>query len=257
MRVSAAVVSFVLISAKVVCASEQLKEPSVAPEAAASVARLRPPVQDDGSIAGVISGEFYIYSTSEKLNCKAGLFWLTQLAEAGNEEAMFELGSLYETGDCVPANEPKALAWFRKAAENGNAAAPSVLGKLYYSGAEGIAPDYKKALRRLSRAAILLDPHAFYYLGLMYQEGMGVRPNYIEAYKLFDLSMHLSPFFGEDRKTALIARDSARERLTPRQVADASLASKRLLVALLEHNQQGADKLLPQETLAALGDNKQ
>jgi TPR repeat protein len=132
-----------------------------------------------------------------------------------------------------------------------------VLGKLYYSGAEGIAPNYKKALRWLSRAAILLDPHAFYYLGLMYQEGMCVRPNYIEAYKLFDLSMRLSPFFGEDRKTALIARDRARERLTPREVADANLASKRLLVALLEHNQQGADNLLPQETLAALRDNKQ
>jgi len=180
---------------------------------------------------------------------------MTQLAEAGNAEAMFELGDLYKTGDCVQASDPKALAWFLKAAENGNAAAPSVLGKIYLSGAERIAPDYTEALRWLSNGVALLDPQAFYYLGLMYQHGIGVRPNYKEAYKLFDLATHLFPFFGDDRNIALVARDTAREGLTPREAADAALASKRLLAALLEHDQQGADSLLPQEVLTALRGN--
>ena len=39
------------------------------------------------------------------------------------------------------------------------------------------------------------------------------------------------------------------------EVVDAMLASKRLLVALLEHDQRSADNLLPQEALAALRDN--
>ena len=254
MRISAAIVSFVLIHANLVCASERLQEPSVAAEGAALVVR-QAPVQNDRPIAAVISGEFYIYRTSEKLNCKAGLSWMTQLAEAGNAEAMFELGDLYKTGNCVQASDPKALAWFLKAAENGNAAASTALGKLYYQGSERIAPDYKEAFRWLSNGVILLDPQAFYYLGLMYQQGIGVRLNYKEAYKLFDLSMHLSPFFGKDRKTALVARDNARESLTPREVADATLASKGLLVALLEHDQQNTDNLLPQEVLTALRGN--
>jgi len=97
MRIAAVIVSFVLISANVVCASDRFPDPSVAAEGAAWVARLRPPAQDDRPIAGVISGEFYIYGTAKKLNCQAGLLWMTQLAEAGNAEAMFELGDLYET----------------------------------------------------------------------------------------------------------------------------------------------------------------
>lgn len=255
MRISAAVISFVLINANVVCASERLQEPLVAAEGAASVARIQPPVQNDRPIATVISGEFYIYRTSEKLNCKAGLSWMTQLAEAGNAEAMFELGNLYKTGNCAPASDPKALAWFLKAAENGNVAASTLLGTLYYSDGEGSTPDYPEELRWLSNGLMLLDPQAFYYLGLMYQQGIGVRANYKEAYKLFDLAMHLFPFFGDDRKTALAARDRARESLTPREVADAVLASKRLLVALLEHDSQRVDNLLPREALTALHKN--
>lgn len=251
MRTAVVIVSFVLISANVVCASDRVQEPSVAAEGAAWIARMRPPAQDDRPIAAVLSGELYVYSTAKKLNCKAGLLWMTQLAEAGNAEAMFELGELYETGSCVQANEPIALAWFLKAAENGSAAATSELGKLYLGG-EGIAPDYKEALRWLSRGVILLDRHAFYYLGLMYQKGMGVRPNYKEAYKLLDVSMRLSPFFSGDRKTALVARDATRERLTPREVADAASASKLLLIALLESDDQSAHNLLPQEVLTTL-----
>ena len=250
MRIAAVIVSFVLISANVVCVSGQ--ESSVAAERAAWVARLRPPPQDDRPIAGVISGEFYIYGTAKKLNCKAGLLWMTQLAEAGNAEAMFELGELYETGSCVQANEPSALAWFLKAAENGSAAATTELGKLYYLGGEGIAADYKEALRWLSRGVILLDRRAFYYLGLMYQRGMGVRPNYKEAYKLFDVSMRLSPLFSGDRETALVTRDATRERLTPREVADAASASKLLLIALLQSDDQSAHNLLPLEVLTTL-----
>ncbi len=252
MRIAAVIVSFVLISANLVCASDRVQEPSVAAEGAEWVARMRPPAQDDRPIAGVISDEFYIYGIAKKLNCKAGLLWMTRLAEAGNAEAMFELGNLYETGSCVQASEPRALAWFVKAAENGSAAATSAAGKLYYLGGEDIAADYKEALRWLSKGVILLDRNAFYYLGLMYQRGMGVRPNYKEAYKLFDVSMHLSPLFSGDRKTALVARDGTRERLTPREVADAASASKLLLIALLESDDQSARNLLPQEVLTTL-----
>ena len=86
----------------------------------------------------------------------------------------------------------------------------------------------------------------------MYQRGMGVRPNYKGAYKLFDVSMRLSPLFSGDRETALVTRDATRERLTPREVADAAAASKLLLIALLQNDDQSAHNLLPQEVLTTL-----
>jgi TPR repeat protein len=249
MRVAVAIVSFALIIANV-CGPHQ--EPAHAAEIAASGDLMWLPVRDDQAIAGVISGQFYIYRTSQTLDCKAGLFLMTQLAEAGNAEAMFELADLYETGSCVQASNSKAHAWFRKAAQNGSTEGVSALGKFYYLGSEDIAPDYEKALWWLSRGVIRLDRDACYYLALMYKKGMGVGPNYKEAYKLFDLSMRLSPFLSDDREAALAARDSAREMLTPREVVDAASASKLLLIALLEHDHRSAERLLPQEAFTAL-----
>jgi tetratricopeptide (TPR) repeat protein len=255
MRICAAV-CFALLGTGAVCASEQLRAPPVVAEGAVSIAKITP-VQDDTPLADIISGEFYVSNSSEKLNCKDGLDWMTHLAKAGKAEAMFEMGELYESGNCVLANEPKAIAWFLRAAENGSAAAPAALGRLYYSGGEGIAPDYKEALRWLSLGMMQLDPLSLYYLGLMYQEGRGVRPNYKEAYKFFDMSMRLYPFFSDDRKKALFARDTMRERLMPLQVADAGAASSRLLIALLEHDDEGARDLIPPELFAVLqADNR-
>lgn len=143
MRFAGAVVSFVLISSHVAYAAELFQERSIpiSPAVPLSV-----PLQDDRPLAEVLSDKLYIYSTSIKLNCKAGLSWMTQLAEAGNAQAMFELGDLYDTGNCVQASQPKALAWFVKAAENGSANAASALGKLYL-GSQDVAPDYRRALQ--------------------------------------------------------------------------------------------------------------
>jgi len=208
----------------------------------------------DQPLADVISGEFYIHTTSERLTCQAGFSWLADLAEAGDAEAMFELGGLYEVGSCAPVDKPKALAWLIKASEKGNGAASSAVGRLYYSGGQGITANYAEALRWSSKGAILFNAEAFYYLGLLYQNGMGVPADHQKAYALFNISMHLYAFFTDGRTVAPRARDNAREALTPSEVADAKKVSEHLLNALLEHDDQKTNDLFPQEALAVLHD---
>lgn len=56
------------------------------------------------------------------------------LAEAGNADAQFKLGTLYAEGKQVPNDFAEAAKWFRKAGEQGNAMALYSLGVIYASG---------------------------------------------------------------------------------------------------------------------------
>lgn len=72
--------------------------------------------------------------------------WTQRAADGGIAAAMYNLGSMYYSGDGGPQDRPMAAMWFRKAAERG-----------------------------------VLDSQ--YNLGILYQEGMGVPINLSESYK--------------------------------------------------------------------------
>ena len=251
MRCSVMMVLTALIGAGISSASERTACAPGSPICATSEFP-RPPVQNEEPRADIISGELIIVRTAEKLDCNAGLSWITEQAESGDSEAMFELGDMYDTGSCTPADAPKALTWLHKAAENGNKAALSSIGRVYYSEKGPDEAHYTNALLWFSRGATLFDARSFYFLGLMYLEGKGVRSNYREAYILLDVSMHLYPLLSEDRTVALAARDRAREGLTPTEVTDAVLSSKRLLAGMLIHQVKTFTELFPKEALAVL-----
>jgi len=72
---------------------------------------------------------------------------LKPLAEQGNAEAQFNLGSLYYQGWGVPQDYKEAAQWMRKAAEQGHVFAQATLGSLYAEGVRGvIEKDYSQAL---------------------------------------------------------------------------------------------------------------
>src|SRR6185312_8911636 len=131
MKCSFIIAFIVLMSTGVSSASEQTDCAAASPFCATSDI-LKQPIQDDEPRADIVSGEFIIIRTAERLDCKAGLSWITQLAESGDSEAMFELGDMYDSGSCAPVDESKALTWLRKAAQNGNKAALSSIGRAYY-----------------------------------------------------------------------------------------------------------------------------
>ena len=62
------------------------------------------------------------------------------LAEQGDAEAQFALGTMYRDGQGVRRDYDEALRWWRKAAEQGVVEAQYALGNIY-SGGTGIARD--------------------------------------------------------------------------------------------------------------------
>ena len=87
--------------------------------------------------------------------------WHRLAAEQGSALAEFKLGLLYFTGKGVPQSDAEAAAWFRRAA------APSDIDR---------GSDWGRFIR-----ARLGDWEAQFYLGLIYNQGLGVPQDYTEA----------------------------------------------------------------------------
>jgi len=110
------------------------------------------------------------------------------LAEAGDGEAQFYLGSMYEGGLGVAPNAAIALDWFRKSAENDVAQAEYHLGLLYEIG-ETVERDYARAAEWYLRAAEQGYAPAQNNLGSLYLRGLGVEADPAEAYFWISLAL--------------------------------------------------------------------
>lgn len=73
-------------------------------------------------------------------------------ARQGDPQAQVFVGYLYETGQYVERNYPKAAQWYSRAAEQGNAIAQSQLGSMYWLG-KGVPQNYILAYMWLDLAA--------------------------------------------------------------------------------------------------------
>jgi len=103
-------------------------------------------------------------------------------AEAGDAEAMNNIGVLYNKGLGVDADAKTAAGWYRRAAELGFVNAQFNLANLLYTG-NGVARDLKQSAAWYHEAAVRGHLGAQYFLGLMYADGEGVAADKIEALK--------------------------------------------------------------------------
>lgn len=84
--------------------------------------------------------------------CSASPEQLIPEAEAGNAQAQYQLGQIYEKGLVMEEKSPKLAAqWYRMAAEQGMPEAQYNLGVLYAAGIDG-PPDKEQALHWLQQA---------------------------------------------------------------------------------------------------------
>ncbi len=67
-----------------------------------------------------------------------------KLAEHGDAEMQWRMGTLYLNGDGVRQSDRDAIEWFRRAAEQKYTPALSALGAQYWAG-KGVSQDYAKA----------------------------------------------------------------------------------------------------------------
>ena len=122
----------------------------------------------------------------EKAYAKAAELW-RPLAEKGDAEAQYSLGTLYAEGKGVEQNDATAFLWFQRAANQGVAAAQYNVGASYATGA-GIGKSDVDAARWFRRAADKGMPFAQLNLGLLYAAGNGVPQDDVEAYKWLELA---------------------------------------------------------------------
>ncbi|MGA0607924.1 hypothetical protein ACO2Q0_18190 [Phenylobacterium sp. VNQ135] len=117
-----------------------------------------------------------------------GLARLKAVAEDGYAPAQFYLAQLYETGALgVVQNLPEARRWTARAAEAGEPNAMHNLG-LYYFRGDGGPQDLASAAQWFRKAAEQGVVDSQYNLGLMYQSGSGVQQDPAEALKWFSLA---------------------------------------------------------------------
>lgn len=120
-------------------------------------------------------------------------FILTQ-AQAGDPDATYIMGMLYQIGEGVPKSATKAIQWFRLAAQRGSAAALTSIGNAYQNG-EGVPKNASEAISWFQKAAALNDPGAMNALGLSYANGLGVERDASKAAKWFKSGALLGDFW--------------------------------------------------------------
>ncbi|MGH7148915.1 MAG: tetratricopeptide repeat protein, partial [Nitrospiraceae bacterium] len=91
--------------------------------------------------------------------CRDLLAQAHERAEAGNLDAQFKLGQMYEHGECVAVDMQAAAKWYRQAAASGHAGAQKVLGFMY-AGGVGLEEDTKQAVYWFRKAAEQGHPEA-------------------------------------------------------------------------------------------------
>lgn len=98
------------------------------------------------------------------------------LAEAGNADAQFALGWMYESFKLGGRTGPEMMKWYRLAADQGHSGAQYSLGHLYQQGwGQQVPPDYGLALQWYQKAAAQGNTDAQFNLGQMYRRGQGVK----------------------------------------------------------------------------------
>ncbi|KAF8920073.1 hypothetical protein BGZ58_004459, partial [Dissophora ornata] len=106
--------------------------------------------------------------------------WYLKSANQGHANAQFNLGFMYSNGNGVPQDYPKAIEWYLKSANQGHAKAQLNLGFLYENG-KGVPQDYSKAIEWYLKSANQGHANAQFNLGFMYSNGNGVLQDYPKA----------------------------------------------------------------------------
>jgi TPR repeat protein len=127
-------------------------------------------------------GQTYWGGYSVPVDKQEALRWYRKAGESPDANAgLLEwLGSTYYYGREAPEDVPQAFLWYRRAAEKGNINAMSQLGWMY-SHAQGTPLNGQEAVRWLRQAADKNYPPAEYYLGAVLLNGLGVPKDYAQA----------------------------------------------------------------------------
>ena len=106
------------------------------------------------------------------VNVNQAIYWLEKAANQNHDDAMEELGELYQDGELVKRDIEKTIYWYQKASEMKNKIAIERLATMYQYG-DGVEVNKEKAFNLMKEAASLGSSTAQIKTGIMYDEGIG------------------------------------------------------------------------------------
>jgi TPR repeat protein len=132
------------------------------------------------SLALAVATAITAVAAGDKIDLEA----LTKKAQAGDPQAQYDLGMVYQMGDEVSGNLETAFGWYLKAANQGHAEAQFTAGQCYFYG-DGIAKDEALGAKWYYEAAMQDHTQAICALGECYIAGDGVERDHAESLKWF------------------------------------------------------------------------
>ena len=118
-----------------------------------------------------LAGFMYKYGQGTDKNLANAKEWLTAAADAGNEDAAYELGVLLlDGGDGIETNIEEAISRLEFAAQKDHLEACAELGYDYVTGSKGIEENLEEGAKWLSKAADMGDLTSTVYLGTYYRK---------------------------------------------------------------------------------------
>ena len=126
-------------------------------------------------------GRYYYYGWGTNRNYYEAFRLFQIAANNGDAAAQFRLANMYLDGEGTSQNDRQGIYWLKKSVEQGYAPAQGDLAFLYLSGSHNVKTNYFEAAILFKRAAEQEDVHSQFYLGNMYELGLGVPKDYYSA----------------------------------------------------------------------------
>ncbi|MDB4391271.1 sel1 repeat family protein [bacterium] len=139
--------------------------------------------------------------------------WYRKAANQEYASAQYRLAHKYYHGLKVPVDYAQAAELYRKAAEQGYAPALNDLGAMYYLG-KGVPKDVVEGAKWYRKAAEQGEAKAQSNLGEMYDKGDGVPQDDVKAYMFFNLAA------AKGSEDGWVGRDAVEKRMTQEQIAE-------------------------------------
>lgn len=133
-------------------------------------------------------GAMLYNGTAGSQNIEQASIWVRKAADQGNAAAQFNLALMYKRGRITGKPDYNAfLEWAQRAAENSNINAMLEIGNYYREGEAGTV-DHKLAAKWYRQAALKKNPRGQFLFAEMYEQGLGVPTDLIQAYIYYSLA---------------------------------------------------------------------
>ena len=143
-------------------------------------------------------GSLYRDGRTVDRNGEFAVDWYEKAARAGIVDAMVDAGLIYENGVTVTPDMRRAFCWYEAAARAGSARGMVATGRVLENRRE-----YRAARRWYQRAQAVGSADAMHRLGVLYQNGWGVRPDSQQAIGWFQRAATAGSEAAQDSLKAL------------------------------------------------------